>query len=285
MAASRCADEPRPLRSIEPLLRPAAGQLVVSGASDAERMTALAEWLQTAAPLETSASGAGSPLELRETQAGLVLAGDQRSFGAPVQVDFLAGRTAHRQQFGGGRGQLVARACGLKRGVTPHVVDATAGLGRDAFVLAGLGCPVLMLERSAVIAALLHDALVRADRDTTLTSVMARLSLIAADAAVSLTAAVARAEFAPEVIHLDPMYPHRSGSALVKKEMRLFRTLVGDDDDSPRLLEAALATATHRVVVKRPKGAPAIAGPAPQHSLETRGTRYDLYVHRALERR
>ncbi|OHV13467.1 rRNA methyltransferase [Kushneria phosphatilytica] len=243
---------------------------------------ALAEWLGVRL---RSSDADRLPFELQLSDTGLALAGDRRSFGAPVQVDFLAGRAAHRQQFGGGRGQLVARACGLKRGVTPQVVDATAGLGRDAFVLAGLGCSVLMLERSAVIAALLHDGLLRADGEAALAPIMARLNLVAADASVSLAAAMAEASTSPEVIHLDPMYPHRGGSALVKKEMRLFRALVGDDVDTPQLLEAALDVATHRVVVKRPKGAPVIDGPLPQHSLESRGTRYDLYVHRSLERR
>lgn len=68
---------------------------------------------------------------------------------------------------------------------------------------------------------------------------------------------------APQVIHLDPMFPSRDKSALVKKEMRLFKPLVGADDDAPDLLAAALALATHRVVVKRPRKAPSIAGATP----------------------
>ena len=223
-------------------------------------------------------------LTLGYVNGQLALAGDERQYGKPLSVDFVSGKAAHRRQFGGGRGQLVAKACGLTKGITPSVVDATAGLGRDAFVLASLGAPVLMIERVAAIAALLQDGLTRAAVAEETAAIAARMCLRHGDAAEQLVALVAEAEFAPQVIHLDPMFPHREKSALVKKEMRVFRELAGDDDDAPRLLEAALEVATHRVVVKRPRKAPPIAGPAPQHTLEGKTSRYDLYVHRSLSR-
>lgn len=221
-------------------------------------------------------------LTLIQYAGQLALAADESSFGKPLSVDFVAGKAAHRRQFGGGRGQLVAKACGLTKGVTPNVVDATAGLGRDAFVLASLGAPVLLIERVAAIAALLQDGLMRAAQDVATSPIAARMTLRHGDAAQQLAELVADAAFAPQVIHLDPMFPHREKSALVKKDMRLFRELAGDDDDAPRLLAAALDVATHRVVVKRPRKAPPIAGPAPQHTLEGKTSRYDLYVHRSL---
>ncbi|KPQ20931.1 class I SAM-dependent methyltransferase [Halomonas sp. HL-93] len=214
----------------------------------------------------------------------LVLAGDERQFGKPLSVDFVTGRAAHRRQFGGGRGQLIAKACGLSKGVSPNVVDATAGLGRDAFVLASLGASVLMIERVPAIAALLDDGLTRAANTAETAPIAARMTFRHGDAAQALAMLVADAAFDPQVIHLDPMFPHREKSALVKKEMRLFRALAGDDDDAPRLLEAALDVATHRVVVKRPRKAPPIAGPTPQHTLQGKTSRYDMYVHRALTR-
>lgn len=223
-------------------------------------------------------------LTLAHREDRLVLVGDEALYGKPLSVDFVAGKAAHRRQFGGGRGQLVAKACGLNKGITPSVVDATAGLGRDAFVLAGLGAQVLLIERVAAIAALLEDGLARALRHGETADIAARMTLRHGDATRSLAALVAGASFNPQVIHLDPMFPHREKSALVKKEMRLFRMLAGDDDDAPRLLEAALDVATHRVVVKRPRKAPPIAGPAPQHSLEAKTSRYDVYVHRSLTR-
>ena len=90
---------------------------------------------------------------------------------------------------------------------------------------------------------------------------------------------------APQVIYLDPMFPHRDKSAQVKKEMRLFRPLAGDDDDAPALLDAALALATHRVVVKRPRKAPAIAGKPPSYTLEGKSSRFDIYTIKSLKAR
>nr|GEX53122.1 hypothetical protein [Tanacetum cinerariifolium] len=88
---------------------------------------------------------------------------------------------------------------------------------------------------------------------------------------------------AKAVIYLDPMFPHREKTALVKKEMRLFRPLVGDDMDAPALLEAALALASHRVVVKRPRKAPCIAGAKPSYALDGKSSRYDIYPKKALK--
>lgn len=89
---------------------------------------------------------------------------DEPKLGA-VYVDFVTGTMAHRRRFGGGRGEAVAKAVGIKGDYLPDVVDATAGLGRDAFVLAAVGCRVRMLERHPVVAALLDDGLRRAYAD------------------------------------------------------------------------------------------------------------------------
>lgn len=213
---------------------------------------------------------------------GLVLAGDESRYGKPLKVDFVTGQAAHRRRFGGGRGQLVAKGCGLGKATSPRVVDATAGLGRDAFVLASLGAEVLLIERHPAIFALLEDGLARARQDAETAPIVEAMTLVHADAAHDLAKILERQAFPPQVIHLDPMFPHRDKSALVKKEMRLFRDLAGDDLDAPMLLQSALAAATHRVAVKRPRKAPAIAGPAPHHVIEGKTSRYDLYVHRSL---
>lgn len=198
----------------------------------------------------------------------------------PVRVDFLEGATAHRRQFGGGSGQMIAKAVGVQSGVRPQVLDATAGLGRDAFVLATLGCEMQLIERQAIIAALLEDGLRRAAGDFEVGTIVARMRLRQGNAIELMRA---WAGDAPQVIYLDPMFPHRDKSALVKKEMRLFRPLVGDDMDAPTLLEAALKLASHRVVVKRPRKAPIIEGQKPSYSLEGKSSRYDIYPLKSLK--
>ena len=195
----------------------------------------------------------------------------------PVYVDFVAGAAAHLRRFGGGRNQPLARAVGLKGNAAPVVVDATAGLGRDAFVLACLGCTVQLLERSPIMAALLHDGLRRARQDSELGSlVAARLSLELADGQDWLRRLAPERQ--PDVIYLDPMYPHRRKTALVGKEMRLLRQVAGADPDAPALLEAALGCARRRVVVKRPRLAPPLVGPPPTLHITAPNTRFDVYL-------
>ncbi len=240
------------------------------------------QWLAAAAawahrlglPLEGEA---GFALQLGEAGLQLVERGPQAP--GPVRVDFVEGALAHRRQFGGGSGQMIAKAVGLQPGIRPAVLDATAGLGRDAFVLASLGCPVTLIERQPLIAALLEDGLARAAQDAEVGPIVARMQLLQGNAIELLGAWQGEP---PQVIYLDPMFPHRDKSALVKKEMRLFRPLVGDDLDAPALLAAALELASHRVVVKRPRKAPNIAGAKPGYALEGKSSRYDIYPKKAL---
>lgn len=210
---------------------------------------------------------------------GLQLAELGPGVPGPVRVDFVEGAAAHRRLYGGGSGQMIAKAVGVQSGIRPRILDATAGLGRDAFVLATLGCEMQLIERQPVIAALLEDGLARAARAPEVADIVARMQLRTGNA-IELMRQWSGAP--PQVIYLDPMFPHRDKSALVKKEMRLFRPLVGDDPDAPALLEAALALASHRVVVKRARKAPAIEGPKPGYSLEGKSSRYDIYPLKKL---
>lgn len=212
-------------------------------------------------------------------EAGLQLVELGPGAPGPVRVDFVEGAAAHRRLYGGGSGQKIAKAVGVQAGIRPRVLDATAGLGRDAFVLATLGCDVQLIERQPVIAALLEDGLARAAQSAEVADIIARMRLFTGNAIELMRQ---RADVPPQVIYLDPMFPHRDKSALVKKEMRLFRPLVGDDLDAPALLQAALALASHRVVVKRPRKAPIIDGAKPSYSLEGKSSRYDIYALKKL---
>lgn len=193
--------------------------------------------------------------------------------GKPFVIDFASGKYDHRRRFGGGRGQPLARAIGLKQGKTPDVIDATAGFGRDAFVLASLGCQVTMLEQNLIMSLLLADALKRASETASIADIAARMTLYHGNAIDYLNNTPATAE----VIYLDPMYPSRDKSALVKKDMQLLHQLVGYDADSAELLGAAQQKAQKRVVVKRPKGAEYVGGEKPSASIESKNTRFDLY--------
>ncbi|MFI2809775.1 class I SAM-dependent methyltransferase [Microbulbifer sp. JSM ZJ756] len=215
----------------------------------------------------------------------LQLCATGRKAPGPVTVDFVSGAAAHRRKYGGGKGQQIAKAVGIRAGFRPRVVDATGGLGRDAFVLASLGSEVVLLERNPVVRALLADGLSRlraaAELDPELAGVAARLQLSdAVEDSVSWLQAQP-AESIP-VVYLDPMFPARGKSAKVKKEMAAFHQLVGEDLDADALLEPALAACYYRTVVKRPRLAPWLAGRKPSLSLEGKSGRFDLYTRHGV---
>ncbi len=220
------------------------------------------------------------PILLYMDDEGLALQLTGKGAPGPVRAEFVTGKMGYRREHGGGTGQLVARAVGLQKTKTQlHVLDATAGLGQDSFVLAGLGCRVTLFERNPVIHALLADGLVRATLNAECAEVIARMSLQAGSSIDWLRKAEPNTA---DVIYLDPMFPHRDKAALVKKEMQVFRQVVGDDDDSEQLLAAALTCARYRVVVKRPRKAPSVAGPEPTTRIEGKSSRYDVYSIKAL---
>ncbi len=241
-----------------------------------------------------------APFALVYDEAGVSLCHTGRKVPGPVRVDFLAGALDHRRRFGGGKGQMIAKAVGVKAGVYPAVLDVTAGLGRDGFVLACLGCPVHWLERSPLVYRLLEDGLARARRhaaegaDPELEAILARLSLSEGDGREYL----ARLEGVdeepqrmnkepqrPDVVYLDPMFPERNKSADVKKEMQAFHRLVGRDEDAGELLSLARSVARYRVVVKRPRKAPDLAGVVPSHRIEGKSSRFDVYARQKLPER
>ena len=196
-----------------------------------------------------------------------------------ISIDFLKGPLAHRQQFGGGRGQAIAKAMGLKSGITPAILDTTAGLAGDAFVLATLGCAVTLLERSPIIFALIEDAVERASLSDKFQNIIKQgFNIINTDANDFITQQLATNSPKPDVIYIDPMYPERKKSARVKKDMQILQRLHGNDDTTSQLLENALLYAKKRVVVKRPLHAETISKKTPNTCIKSKKTRYDIYT-------
>ena len=195
----------------------------------------------------------------------------------PIYVDFLSGKLSYRAKHGGGRQQMLARAVNVKGKQLPTVLDATSGFGTDAFVLASLGCKVLMLERSPIMGALLQNGLDRLNESTKSKTV--KLDLIITEARDYLQQIIEAKHLAFDVIYLDPMYPERSNNALGKNTLRVLRELVGDDLDADVLLPLALQAAKKRVVVKRPKRAPFLCKQKPD-IIYTSGnsSRFDVYI-------
>ncbi len=168
--------------------------------------------------------------------------------------------------------QPIAKAVALKslHAPGPRVIDATAGWGEDAWLMASLGCTVTMVERNAVIVTLLRDAIARAARHSPRTA--GRLSVVHANAIEYLRSPGLEAQ----VIHLDPMFPGEK-SAFQRKPMRLLRRLVGEDGDADLLLAAAMDSRVPRIAVKRPLHAPPLGG-RPTMAQAGKASRYDIYI-------
>ncbi len=211
------------------------------------------------------------------TDYHLELRQHNNQIGGPIYIDFLHGKTAYRQLHGGGKNQLIAKAVGIKSNIKPSILDVTAGLAQDAYVLACLGCKVQMIERSPIIAALIEDGLLRAHQNHEFRN-NCDLSLLHIDSITYLHELIKNNVYAPDVIYLDPMYPSRTKSALVKKELRALREIVGEDNDSPILFDLALLVAKKRVVVKRPKSAPTLNTIKPSIIYQSVNTRFDVYL-------
>ncbi|RDX36966.1 16S rRNA methyltransferase [Kangiella sp. HD9-110m-PIT-SAG07] len=194
---------------------------------------------------------------------------------ASFSLDLTSGTIAYRRQHGGGRKQHIAKACGLKHNWNPTILDGTAGLGRDAAELRNLGCSLRMIERSPFVASLLDDAIQRA-RQAGVALFQTNFSLHQGQSTQLIQSLSQQQQ--PDIIYLDPMFPPKSKSAAVKKEMRLVKLLVGTDPDADVLLPVALDNAKYRVVVKRPSYAPYLNEQKPSMSIESKGNRFDVYV-------
>lgn len=213
------------------------------------------------------------PALLVFTATGLQLQPGGAKAPGPIRVDFGAGAMRHRRR--GGHNEPLGRAVGIGKREQLKVVDATAGLGRDGFVLADLGCEVTLVERSAIAFALLQDGIARARLadDSWLQEVSGRLRLHHDDSLHFLSTS----NEIIDVVYLDPMFPASKKSARAKKEMWLFQELIGPGDGEAALLEQALEASSWRVVVKRPVKAPSLEGPRPHHSISGKTVRFDVY--------
>lgn len=208
---------------------------------------------------------------LEDSAQGLCLRAEHHPQFKPLRCDWTAPEVTRR--IAAGRQQLLPRAIGLHKQRELSVLDATAGLGRDGFTLAALGAQVTLVERQSLFAALLRDARARCLGEARWAEAAQRTQIIEDDALNVLGSGQRW-----DVVHLDPMYPHRGKQALPQKEMQILRELSGGDPDADALLEPALRCARLRVVVKRPASAPPLAGRDPSHVLQGTQARYDVYL-------
>ena len=217
-------------------------------------------------------------LVLIATEGGLSLSAATDLQTLPTRVDFLAGSLRHRLATSS-RHEGLPKAAGLDKAREPlHVLDATAGLGIDAFQLAAMGCHITLLEKSPVMAALLADGLRRGrntgDADTR--AALDRMTLHAVEARDWFMQL--RDEHRPDVIYLDPMFPPRQKSAKVKKDMALMQRFLPPNEDIDELVSQARLQARKRVVLKRPGKVDRKALPKPDFQVPGKACHFQVFL-------
>ena len=201
-----------------------------------------------------------------QLQNQITLVTGQKKDKVQIKADFLSNKLAYRQ----GKPELICKATGITKKPL-RIIDATAGLGKDSFILAAYGAQVTMIEKNPLLALLLENALFNAEQVINLKSTIGRLKLECADSALNMPVS--------EVIYLDPMYPHRQKSAWSKKEMRLFQQLlINQPTNEMDLLNKAREQSTVRVVVKRPLKGAYLANIKPAFNYCGKNVRFDIYL-------
>lgn len=279
--------------------------IVLKADGDCAYAEALASHLKTAL-LHTTPD---APVWFSVDAAGLSLTdGDQAMRG-----DFT--KLQKRLQYHNLTHELLVKATKVKGREKLRVIDATAGMGEDSLLLAAAGCEVTLYEQDPVIAALLQDTMRRALEEAALHEIVMRMQLVEGDSidhlrrlgeagtgsdapeddaghdCSTLTASAATGNDAaaatsdadealkrPDVIYLDPMFPERQKSGLVKKKFQLIHYLEAPAKNEEALMQAAIAAHPFKIVVKRPAKGPQLAGLKPSYSLDGKAIRYDCYV-------
>lgn len=213
-------------------------------------------------------AASGAALELRQDAEGLTLVGESLT----VRGDFR--RLLPRLRPASLARELLVRAARVRGVEHPCCVDATAGLGEDALLLAAAGFTVTLIERDPVIAALLADTLRRAREVPQLVEAVDRMRALEGDSVAYLH----EEQTTPDVVYLDPMFPARGKSAAVKKKFQLIHQLERPCEDEESLVRAALAARPRKVVIKRPIKGPQLAGIKPSHVVSGKAVRYDCVV-------
>jgi len=157
---------------------------------------------------------------------------------------------------------------------TPTAVDATAGLGEDSFLLAGAGYNVILFERDPIISALLQNTIERALANPEISEIAGRMTAITGDSIEELN----KLSFTPDLVLLDPMFPERNNSALVKKKFQLIHHLEAPCDQEQELLSAAINANPRRILIKRPLKGSFLADKKPSYSLKGKAIRLDCIV-------
>ncbi len=208
-------------------------------------------------------------LALRRTDEGLCLTDGELSIMADFREMLPRLKQSNLQR------EMLVKAARIKGQDMPQkLVDATAGFGEDSLILAAAGFEVRLYEFDEIIAALLDDCLDRAKEIPELKEAVGRMTLCCEDSVAAMPALY----YKPDIVLLDPMFPARQKSALIKKKFQLLQKLESPCSTEEELLDAAIKADPKRIVIKRPLKGPFLADRKPAYSLQGKAIRYDCFV-------
>lgn len=209
----------------------------------------------------------GDYLTVMFDSKGVSLAG----FGLTYQGDFE--NMLHRVTNGRLQHEMLVRAAKSEK-PGRRAIDATAGMGEDAFLLAAQGYEVTLYEQNPVIAALLKDALRRARKNMILKEIAERMKLVEGNSVECM-----EKQLDPvDVIYLDPMFPARQKSGLINKKLQLIQKLEPPCSAETDLFDAAIKANPSKIIVKRPLKSEFLAERKPSYTLNGKAIRYDCYT-------
>ena len=192
-------------------------------------------------------------------------------YGLSYQGDFE--NMLHRVTNGRLQHEMLTRAAKSDK-PGRKAIDATAGMGEDAFLLAAQGYEVTLFEQNPVIAVLLKDALRRAKKHPVLKDIASRMNLVQDNSVEGMSKLLDPVD----VIYLDPMFPARQKSSLINKKLQLIQKLEPPCSEETDLFDAAISASPSKIIVKRPLKSEFLAGRKPSYTLNGKAIRYDCYT-------
>lgn len=168
----------------------------------------------------------------------------------------------------------IVKAAKIKESLNPICVDMTAGLGEDSFLIAASGFNVYMFESNKTIFTLLKDGLDRAKENELLKDIAERITAINENSIEGIS----KISSSIDVVYLDPMFPERQKSSLIKKKFQLLQQLERPCNNGEELLEAAISVKPKKIVIKRPLKAEFLGGRKASYQINGKTIRYDVIV-------
>lgn len=206
-------------------------------------------------------------------EKGLWLYFNQSIGFKPWQIDFLD-KSLQRRQHVAAKSAL-AKAMGYPKTKNKTMIDMTAGLGRDAFLLASLGYKVILCEQSPILVALLCDAFRRADNVSAISSIVSHMQLYCGNSVDYVNQYATQAD----IIYCDPMFPKTQSTAKVKKDMQIVRLINAEEKSSDdELIRAAISYKDKRIVIKRPRLGGELESHKPHHQILSDTYRFDVLM-------